>query len=296
MPDPDHPGALEPDRDRRLPGPPGRLKYLDVTEQQTRTALVVHAHPDDEVFTTAAATALLKEQGWHVVLRVATAGMHGSADHLTASCALLGIDEWDWLGTQDQWIDDGGQSGPRTLAAAATDEAALDDVAQAVEQAALALNPQLILTVGRDGLTGHPDHIAISQGVQRALRHIDCRALGARVRAQDVRAGEALVQRLAPGERIGSGQVTGCPDGTLLNEMSGVSEQRRRQAMDEYYPGLGSKPLAELIGVHRASSDGLLLRAVFDAAGWQRDRFEELSASPARASHPNGPSAAPSSR
>ncbi|WP_344232082.1 PIG-L family deacetylase [Kribbella hippodromi] len=237
-----------------------------------RTALVVHAHPDDEVFTTAAATALLQEQGWHVVLRVATAGMHGSADHLTASCALLGINEWDWLGAPDQWIDDGGRSGPRTLAAAPP-----DDIAAAVEQAALAVNPQLILTVGRDGLTGHPDHIAISQGVQRALRRIDCQALGARVRAQDVRAGEALVQRLAPGEQIGSGQVTGCPDDAPLEEMSGAFEQRRRQAMDEYYPGLGSKPLAELIGVHRASSDGLLLRAVFDAAGWQVDRFEDLT-------------------
>ena len=60
-----------------------------------RTALVVHAHPDDEVFATGAATSVLSEQGWHVVLRVATAGMHGASDHLSASCALLGIAEWD---------------------------------------------------------------------------------------------------------------------------------------------------------------------------------------------------------
>jgi hypothetical protein len=245
-----------------------------------RTALVVHAHPDDEVFATGAATSVLHEQGWHVVLRVATAGMHGAADHLTNSCALLGIDEWDWLGEANQWIDDGGHKGPQTPAAADPVELAAE-----VEKAVHQLQPELILTVGRDGLTGHPDHIAISQAVQRALQHVPCRTLGARVRAQDVRAGEQLVQQLAPGQQTGSGHLTGCA--TPLEEISGGSEQRRRQALDEYYEGLGSKPLEELIGVHRASSDGLLLRAVFDATGWQHDRFEELTA---------WPSDAPSSR
>jgi GlcNAc-PI de-N-acetylase len=235
-----------------------------------RTALVVHAHPDDEVFATGAATSVLSEQGWHVVLRVATAGMHGASDHLSASCALLGIAEWDWLGAQDQWIDDGGRNGPRTLAAADP-----HNLTTTVEAAANALQPELILTVGSDGLTGHPDHIAIAQAVQRAS--VRCRVLGARIRAHDVRAGEQLVQRLAPGEQIGSGHLKGCE--VPLEEIGGASEQRRRQALDEYYDGLGSKPLEELIATHRASSDGLLLRAVFDAAGWQHDRFEELTAS-----------------
>jgi hypothetical protein len=240
-----------------------------------RTALVVHAHPDDEVFATGAATSVLNEQGWHVVLRVATAGMHGALDHLGASCALLGINEWDWLGAVDQWVDDGGRGGPRSLAAASP-----DDLAEAIEVAVAVVEPELILTVGSDGLTGHPDHIAISQGVQRALQRVDCRALGARVRAQDVRAGEQLIQQLAPGQQVGSGHVKGWVKGcdAPLEEIGGASEQRRRQALDAYYDGLGSKPLEELLGVHRASSDGLLLRAVFDATGWQQDRFEELTA------------------
>jgi LmbE family N-acetylglucosaminyl deacetylase len=247
-----------------------------------RTALVVHAHPDDEVFATGAATAVLSEQGWHVVLRVATAGMHGASDHLSASCALLGIAEWDWLGAPDQWIDDGGRNGPRTLAAA--DPGTLT---AAVEAAVETLQPELILTVGSDGLTGHPDHIAISQAVHRAhvqqaraqQAHVQCRVLGARVRTDDVRAGEQLVQQLAPGQQVGSGHVKGCD--VPLEEIGGASEQRRRQALDAYYDGLGSKPLAELMTTHRASSDGLLLRAVFDATGWGHDRFEELTASSA---------------
>ncbi|HWD82644.1 MAG TPA: PIG-L family deacetylase [Kribbella sp.] len=234
-----------------------------------RTALVVHAHPDDEVFATGAATSVLSDQGWHVVLRVATAGMHGASDHLSASCALLGIAEWDWLGTPGQWVDDGGNNGARTLAAAHPDE-----LAAAVEAAAEELQPELILTVGSDGLTGHPDHIAVSQAVQR----VPYRALGARLRAQDVRAGEQLVQRLAPGRQIGSGHVKGCD--VPLEQIGGAAEQRRRQALDAYYDGLGSKPLAELVKTHRPSSDGLLLRAVFDAAGWEHDRFEELTSWP----------------
>lgn len=247
-----------------------------------RTALVVHAHPDDEVFATGAATSMLSEQGWYVVLRLATAGVHGAADHVTGSCALLGIDEWDWLGAEGQWIDDGGRNGQGTLATADPAE-----IADEVEQAMRAIKPELILTVGTDGLTGHPDHIAVSQAVQHALQRVHCRALGARLRAQDVQAGEQLVQQLAPGEQIGSGKVVGSPAGTALEEITGASEKRRRQALDEYYEGLGTKPLADLITTHRASSDGLLLRAVFDAAGWQQDRFEELTA---------WPSDAPSSR
>jgi LmbE family N-acetylglucosaminyl deacetylase len=38
------------------------------------TALVVHAHPDDEVFATGAATIALADAGWRIVLRVATGG------------------------------------------------------------------------------------------------------------------------------------------------------------------------------------------------------------------------------
>ena len=100
-----------------------------------------------------------------------------------------------------------------------------------------------------------------------------------------MRAGEQLIQQLAPGQQVGSGHVKGCD--APLEEIGGASEQRRRQALDEYYDGLGSKPLEELLGVHRASSDGLLLRAVFDATGWQHDRFEELTALTASSDAPS---------
>lgn len=243
-----------------------------------RTALVVHAHPDDEVFATGAATSVLSAQGWHVVLRVATAGVGTAADRLSGSCELLGIAEWDWLGAQGQWIDDGGRNGPQTLATADPDAIA-HEIAKAMDQFA----PQLVLTVGSDGLTGHPDHIAINQAVCRALEQKPCRALGARLRAKDVRAGQQLVQKLLPGEAVGSGHVAGCDDDTPLEEIAGASELRRRQALDQYYDGLGTQELSELITSYSPRGDGLLLRAVFDASGWQHDRFEVLKAWPSGA-------------
>jgi hypothetical protein len=48
--------------------------------------LVVHAHPDDEVFATGAATIALAAAGWRVVLRVATGG------EAAESRALSGLD------------------------------------------------------------------------------------------------------------------------------------------------------------------------------------------------------------
>jgi hypothetical protein len=223
-------------------------------------------------FAPGAATWVLHDAGWRVVLRVATQGWGGTGDKLPASCDLLGIDEWGWLSDPDRWIDDGGVNGPRTLARAEPDE-----VVAEVERAIRTLQPELILTVGSDGLTGHPDHIAISRAVQRAQK--PCRALGARLRAQDVRAGEQLLQELLPGRPIGSGRVTGCDDATPLEAISKAPELLRRQAFDAYYEGLGTQDLSELIKSHNSRSDGLLLRAVFDASdGWPQDRFELLTA------------------
>jgi GlcNAc-PI de-N-acetylase len=236
-----------------------------------RTALVVQAHPDDEVFATGAATAVLSDAGWHVVMRVATQGIGDAADKVQASCDLLGIDEWDWLSTKDRWVDDSGRSGPRTLASAE-----LSEVTQEVERAISEVTPQLVLTVGRDGLTGHPDHIAISQAVQAQQR---CHAIGARLQATDVQAGHEHLQQLLPCEQVGSGLVTGCT--TPLQEITGTPEiaVRRRQALDQYYAGLGTTAIPELVTTYGRRGDSLLLRAVFDAAGWDTDRFEVLSSS-----------------
>lgn len=252
-------------------------------------ALLIHAHPDDEVFATGAACITLAAAGWRVVLRVATGGEAGEGvdlpEHvarerrvhrLERACDLLGIGAWDWLGDQGRWVDDGAAGGSRSPAAAD-----VTDLAAGVVDALGAIRPDLVLSVGGDGLTGHPDHIAIAAAIPLALRSapdLHCRALGARLRASDVHAAHARLQELLPGAAIGSGRVRGCPAGTPLQAMAGSSTvaQRRRQALDQYGPGLGTADLDHLVAHHPGRGDSLLLRAVLDLAGWGTDRFERL--------------------
>ncbi|MEV6283656.1 PIG-L family deacetylase [Kribbella sp. NPDC051770] len=261
---------------------------------------MVHAHPDDEVFATGAAVIALSDAGWRVVLRVATGGEASEdaglgeaearrvrGEKLSQSCALLGIAEWGWLGEAGEWVDRGG-AGAGSVAAA---ESAI--LVQAVRRALVDVRPELVLSVGRDGLTGHPDHVAIGTAVREAT---DGTALGARLRAADVVAGREAVEKLA-GRPVGSGRVVGAGDDVALEEIraggekesagqesvgvesagreSGHSaEQRRRQALDVYRPGLGTAPIEELLTGRLG--DSVLLRAVLDVAGWNKDLFERL--------------------
>lgn len=244
-----------------------------------RTALVVHAHPDDEVFATGAATIALSDAGWRVVLRVATGGEAAEdpalgevearrvrGEKLSRSCELLGIAEWDWLGEAGEWVDRGGP-GPGTVADA---ESAI--LVSAVRRALGEVQPELVLSVGSDGLTGHPDHVAIGAAVREAAAGVD--VLGARLRAADVLAGQKRLKELVGAERqVGSGRVVGADAEVALEEMrSSQAEERRRRALDVYQPGLGTAPIEQVIGGRLG--DSVLLRAVLDVAGWDRDLFE----------------------
>jgi LmbE family N-acetylglucosaminyl deacetylase len=237
-----------------------------------RTALVVHAHPDDEVFATGAATIALSDAGWRVVLRVATGGEASEdpalgevearrvrSEKLSRSCELLGIAEWGWLG---DWVDRGG-AGPGTVA---DEESAV--LVDAVRRALGEVRPELVLTVGSDGLTGHPDHVAIGAAVREAADDV----LGARLRAADVVAAHRSLKEYAGGRPVGSGRVVGVGNETVLEEIRGTAEERRRQALDVYRAGLGTLPLEQVLGGRLG--DSVLLRAVLDVAGWDRDRFE----------------------
>lgn len=236
---------------------------------------MVHAHPDDEVFATGAATIALSDAGWRVVLRVATGGEASEdpalgeaearrvrSEKLSRSCELLGIAEWGWLG---EWVDRGG-AGPGTVA---DEESAV--LVEAVRRALGEVKPDLVLTVGSDGLTGHPDHVAIGAAVREAADGV----LGARLRAADVvAAGERLVGLVGGERQVGSGRVLGVVDGIVLEGMraGGEAEERRRQALDVYRAGLGTLPLDQVLGGRLG--DSVLLRAVLDVAGWDRDLFE----------------------
>jgi LmbE family N-acetylglucosaminyl deacetylase len=111
----------------------------------------VWAHPDDEAFLSAGLMALARRHSQRVVVVTATAGERGGdagvrRRELAASLAAVGVTEHRWLGFADGRCPDvplglGGQA-----VAAVIDE----------------VRPDTILTFGPDGLTGHPDHSAVS--------------------------------------------------------------------------------------------------------------------------------------
>jgi LmbE family N-acetylglucosaminyl deacetylase len=130
------------------------------------TILSIWAHPDDETYLAGGVMAEARDHGQRVVCVSATAGEHGTPDPATwpperlgpirrweaaAAMAILGVAEHHILGLPDGSLaehDDAGRRWVRGL---------LEEVA-----------PDTILTFGADGMTFHPDHIAVHRWVTEA--------------------------------------------------------------------------------------------------------------------------------
>ncbi len=125
------------------------------------TVLGVWAHPDDEAYLSAGLMAAVRDAGQRVVVATATYGELGAADpyqwnparlaaarrhELAASLAAVGVIEHRWLGFGDGQCQDRAAEGTEAVARL------IDEVA-----------PDTILTFGPEGMTGHPDHRAISR-------------------------------------------------------------------------------------------------------------------------------------
>jgi LmbE family N-acetylglucosaminyl deacetylase len=134
-----------------------------------RTLLVVLAHPDDESFGIGGTLAKAAAAGVRVVLVCATRGQAGipgltgdeagalRQKELEAAAAALGINELRWL----QYMD--GRLG----------EADTEEVVALLATIMWQTRPQAVITFGPDGISGHPDHMAIHRfttiAVDRAL-------------------------------------------------------------------------------------------------------------------------------
>ncbi len=124
-----------------------------------RSLLVILAHPDDESFPIGGTLAKYAAAGTYVTLITATAGEHGipgvapaqaaSMRHaeLHAAAAALGIVEVRHLGYTDGAID----------------QAPLDEVRRRLRAFIVTHRPDVVITFGPDGISGHPDHLAIHQ-------------------------------------------------------------------------------------------------------------------------------------
>jgi len=132
------------------------------------TILSIWAHPDDETYLAAGVMAAARDLDQRVVCVSASAGEHGTADPDTwpparlgqvrrwesaAAMAVLGVTELHILGLPDGGLADHDREG------VAWAGRMIDAVA-----------PDTILTFGADGMTYHPDHIAVHRWVTEAWR------------------------------------------------------------------------------------------------------------------------------
>jgi LmbE family N-acetylglucosaminyl deacetylase len=116
-----------------------------------QTILGVWAHPDDEAYLSAGLMAAARAAGDHVVVVTATRGELGGnpdmrAGEMAAALAALDVGAHHWLDFRD----------------GACAEVPLAIGAAAVRRVIDAVRPDLVVTFGPDGLTGHPDHRAVS--------------------------------------------------------------------------------------------------------------------------------------
>lgn len=133
-----------------------------------RCILAVFAHPDDETFLAGGTLSKYAAAGWKVFLLCATrgeAGRRGPSEGLTPeefaelrqrelgeACAALGIEEPMFLACADQHLADSRQ-------------AASQECVRIMNQ----LRPEVVITFGPDGVSGHPDHVALSTIVTDAF-------------------------------------------------------------------------------------------------------------------------------
>jgi flavin-dependent dehydrogenase/LmbE family N-acetylglucosaminyl deacetylase len=137
--------------------------------------LGIWAHPDDEAYLSAGVMARVIDAGGAVTVVTATRGEQGTADptrvgtegfaslrgaELAASLEVLGVTDLRFLGLADGACAD------------ADDHVMIGRLRDLIDQ----VDPDAIVTFGPDGITGHPDHRAVSRWVTEAWKRSDRRA------------------------------------------------------------------------------------------------------------------------
>jgi LmbE family N-acetylglucosaminyl deacetylase len=134
--------------------------------------LAVFAHPDDESFRCGGTLALLAQRGIHVQIITATRGEAGSCgepplcrieklaavreQELRCACTALGIAPPIFLDYFDGKL------------AEVNEKKAVAQIIKEIQN----LRPQVLLTWPSDGLSGHPDHVAVSKWTTAAYLQV----------------------------------------------------------------------------------------------------------------------------
>jgi N-acetyl-1-D-myo-inositol-2-amino-2-deoxy-alpha-D-glucopyranoside deacetylase len=232
----------------------------------------VFAHPDDEAYFAGATLATYAAAGCDVRLATLTGGeVFGPVrlQQYAGACAALGAAESRRL-RPGRWQDLG-----RTGAADSLAAAPLADVIAAIREFVAEVGPDVLITNDADGVTAHPDHVRVHEAILATDASVPVILAGC-VRADDVATASHRLRSLAPGARIGSGGIRGVRgDGLLALDPTCPARKARAAALDLYHPGLGSEALEDLVDPATRVGDGILLRAIAEAAG-QREFFRVL--------------------
>jgi len=170
----------------------------------TPALLAVFAHPDDETFRPGGTLALLARRGVKVHVLTLTHGEAGSCGEpalctpdelpivrereLRCACAALGIQPPRLLDYPDGHLTE------------ADPERVIAEILAVVRQ----VHPQVLLSFGPDGLSGHPDHILVGQWAAEVFH-----------RSEDVAARYTLAVPQSLATRLGMKQVHPVPDETI---------------------------------------------------------------------------------
>jgi LmbE family N-acetylglucosaminyl deacetylase len=142
-----------------------------ISKFQKPKLLAVFAHPDDEAFLMGGALALYAQQGIQVELLCLTHGEEGSTGtpalcdrqqlarfreaELKQCCEILGVNLLPLATFPDGQLARLG----------------VWQLAQTITQVIQKRQPDIVVTFGTDGLTGHPDHLIVSQATTLAFKY-----------------------------------------------------------------------------------------------------------------------------
>ncbi len=145
------------------------LTALPHAPQRPLRLLGVWAHPDDEAYLSAGLMGRVTDAGGQVTLLTATLGELGFPPddprdpteraelreaELRAALQLLGVDDVRLMGSPDGGLN----------------MLTHGSLTRRVASAICDVEPDLIVTFGPDGVTGHPDHVAVSRAVTAAWK------------------------------------------------------------------------------------------------------------------------------
>jgi len=128
--------------------------------------LAIFAHPDDESYRCGGALSLLARRGSQVWVLCATRGEQGIQNldpeetgqvrqaEMECACRVLGIEKPRFLDNQDGTLHE------------VDEECAVGKVVQTIRK----LRPHALLTWPPSGVSGHPDHVAVSNWTDKAFQ------------------------------------------------------------------------------------------------------------------------------